>query len=129
MFLVLGRFEFKLLRVQLEVEYPAEGGLLVQTPHGIRTVSDRVPALVVESFRLLQAAEEQRERELSVESLLGLMDEVYHLQVFVQTPGPEIGCVDVSCSDPDFHDVDFRRCIELPRVFRSALRTTSILCL
>ena len=49
----------------------------------------------------------------NIPGLLGLMDEVDHLQVFVQTPGPEVRGVYVSCSYPDFHDVSFRRCIEV----------------
>ena len=100
-----------MLRVQLEVKGPAEGCLLVQAPDGFRAVSDCVPALFVESLGLLYTAEQQRKRELSGESLLGLMDEVDHLQVFVETPGPEVRGVYVSCSYPDFHDVSFRRCI------------------
>ena len=76
--------------MQLEVKGPAEGCLLVQAPDGLRAVSDCVPALFVEPFGLLYAAEQQRERELSGEPLLGLMDEIDHLQVFVKTPGPEV---------------------------------------
>jgi hypothetical protein len=89
-FLVLCRFEFELLRVQLEVKGPAEGCLLVQAPDGLRAIGDGVPALFVEPLGLLETAEQQRERELTGEAILWLMDEVDHLQVFVKTPCPEV---------------------------------------
>ena len=57
-FLVLA--ELQLLGVQLEVECPAEGCLLVKTPVLLDVVGDGHPCLLVEALGLLEAAEEQR---------------------------------------------------------------------
>ena len=108
-FLILA--ELQLLGVQLEVECPAEGSLLVKTPVLFDVVGDGHPCLLVESLGFLEAAEKQRQRELAVVGVLRLMDEVDHMEVFVKTPGPEVVGVDVSCSYPDFHGLRFRRCI------------------
>ena len=110
-FLVLA--ELYLLGVQLEVESPAEGRLLVKAPVLLDVVGQGHPCLLVEALGFLETAEEQRQGELPVDSVLRLMDEVDHLEVFVQTPGPEVVGVDVSCSYPDFHVLRFRRCIEV----------------
>ena len=94
------------LTVDLEVELPAEGGFLIQTPDGVCSVCDGVPAFVVESLCLLCAAEDQWQGEFSLIAALGLVNEVHHVVLLVQAPGPEVCAVDELVSYPDFHTHD-----------------------
>ena len=87
----------------LEIQLPAERGLLVKTPDGVRPVSHGVPGLVVEPFRLLGTAEQQRQREFSLISALGLENEIDQSEFLVQAPCPEVGAVDEFVSYPDLH--------------------------
>ena len=66
-----------------EVELPAEYRLVVETPDGVSSVGNCIPALVVETLGLLCTAEQQREGELSLISALWLIDEIDQMQFLV----------------------------------------------
>jgi hypothetical protein len=89
--------------VDLEIKFPAERGLLIQTPNGICTVRYSVPCLIVEAFGLFRAAEQQRQGELSLICILWLIDEVDERKLLVKAPGPEVCAVYEFVSYPDFH--------------------------
>ena len=89
--------------MQLEVEYPKEGGVLVKTPELLGSVVHGEPAFLVEALGLLWAAEEQREREFAILAVLWHVDEVDYRQLLVKTPGPEMRRVYVSRAYPDLH--------------------------